>query len=298
MNVFLSALAFVLFCSQASVFASPQHIEYQLNCNDQQENNTCRITCVIALAPDIVAAIVPAPLLMGNESCTLSISKITDEKNNPVSCKLFAKEALTGLALFKLEKKLSTYTPTKDADSYQISKGEKLQFSLQNGEIMEGICIGMEHTCSGINFPLPLLRVQFPLSSPPIMGQACFTKNGDFAGMVIGMSPKGGGHILPAEAIRHLLQNPKAKRIRLGCLLDINGSSPEIIGLVNGGPLQKAGVHPNDILLSINQYPIDTYDDFLKATYYIPANTSVTIKIIRNTEIVEIKDIQPAQEDR
>ena len=42
---------------------------------------------------------------------------------------------------------------------------------------------------------------------------------------------------------------------------DINSSTPVIEGLINGGPLARAGIQTGDILININDTPIRNYGD-------------------------------------
>lgn len=113
-----------------------------------------------------------------------------------------------------------------------------------------------------------------------------------------GRFPQGTCHLLPAQAISFLAENPKAKRVRLGCLLDINSSTPVVEGIINGGPLARSGIQTGDILMSINDVPIRNYGDMLDATYYLTGEKPLTIQVIRGTQIVESKGIIPTQDSR
>lgn len=86
--------------------------------------------------------------------------------------------------------------------------------------------------------------------------------------------------------------------MRLGCLLDINSSTPVVEGIINGGPLARSGIQTGDILMSINDVPIRNYGDMLDATYYLTGEKPLTIQVIRGTQIVESKGIIPTQDSR
>ena len=156
----------------------------------------------------------------------------------------------------------------------------------------------MEHSIGDISFPLRLIRAQFPKLAAPPIGQPCYDADNRLVGIVLGVSRKGTCHLLPAQAISFLAENPKAKRVRLGCLLDINSSTPVVEGIINGGPLARGGIQTGDILMSINDVPIRNYGDMLDATYYLTGEKPLTIQVIRRTQIVESKGIIPTQDSR
>ncbi len=112
-------------------------------------------------------------------------------------------------------------------------------------------------------------------------------------GIVLGVSRKGTCHLLPAQAISFLAAHPEAKRVRLGCLLDINASTPVIEGLINGGPLARGGIQTGDILISINGTTINNYGDMLDATYYLTGEKPLTVEVIRGTQVVKSRGIIP-----
>lgn len=50
--------------------------------------------------------------------------------------------------------------------------------------------------------------------------------------------------------------------------------------------------------MSINNVPIRNYGDMLDATYYLTGEKTLTIQVIRGTQIVESKGIIPTQDPR
>lgn len=139
---------------------------------------------------------------------------------------------------------------------------------------------------------------QFPKLAVPPIGQPCYDSENRLVGIVLGVSRKGTCHLLPARAISFLATHPEAKRVRLGCLLDINSSTPVIEGLINGGPLARGGIQTGDILININDTPIRNYGDMLDATYYLTGDKPLSIEVIRGTQVVTSKGILPTQDPR
>lgn len=302
MNFFLSTLAIAVLGTQASVLAFQPDQEYFLYSQGKNPSKTCRMACVVAIEPELAATIIPSRLQTRDHLQNLLISHPSPEKDNQSStsgipAKLVSRELLTGLVLLKPDTPLPSPAP-KIIDSSELPKEASIIYKSPSGELINGIYVGTEHSSSGINFPLPLLRVQFPSLKTPLLGQACYTNKGELAGLIIGTTPKGVCQLLPAEAILNLAKNPDAKRARLGCLLDINGSVPEVIGLVEGGPMQKAGVKTGDVIISINGMPVDSYKDFLRIAYYLPSRSGIDLKIVRDNNIMEIKGIMLEEGER
>lgn len=302
MNFLFSTLAVALIGTQASVFALPEINEYQLYAKQENGIGSWKGANVVPVGTDLVATIVPARLIAGNalthpSIVVPSLSEGKESSSQTIACKLFSKELLTGLVLLKLEKPLSSH-PRQTIASSDLKKETSISYKEPSGELRNGIFVGKEHSSSGINFPLPLLRVQFSPTKSPVLGQACYNDEGKLVGLVIATSSRGICHLLPAEAITHLVQDPTAKRVRLGCLLDINGDLPEIIGLVKGGPMQKSGVQTGDIISSINGMPVDSYKDFLNIAYYLPSEKKVDLQIVRDNHLMEIKGIVPQEDIR
>ena len=179
-----------------------------------------------------------------------------------------------------------------------LKRGDKLAFASSRNETTLGIYVGMEHSIGDTSFPLRLVRAQFPKLAAPPIGQPCYDAENRLVGIVLGVSRKGTCHLLPAQAISFLAAHPEAKRVRLGCLLDINASTPVIEGLINGGPLARGGIQTGDILISINGTTINNYGDMLDATYYLTGEKPLTVEVIRGTQVVKSRGIIPTQDSR
>lgn len=226
-------------------------------------------------------------------------------KNGPVSYHLdnrgmpplqvWAQERLTGLTLFKVNSPQLSQDPVAIAPADSLTRGTRLEFTNSQKEPTLGIYVGMEHAVGDTSFPLRLIRAQFPKLATPPIGQPCYDSTNRLVGIVLGVSRKGTCHLLPAQAISFLMAHPDAQRVRLGCYLDINASTPVIEAILTGGPLARGGIQSGDILISINGIPIRTYGDMLDATYYMTGKEPLAIEVIRGTQVVESKDIVPSK---
>lgn len=249
-------------------------------------------TMAAQIGKDMLASLIPYRVLK-NGGVTYHLG---DKSTPPLQ--VWAQEKLTGLTIFKVDP-AHIYDGQADLTPPGILKrGDKLSFASSKNETTQGIYVGMEHSIGDTSFPLRLIRAQFPKLAVPPIGQPCYDSENRLVGIVLGVSRKGTCHLLPARAISFLATHPEAKRVRLGCLLDINSSTPVIEGLINGGPLARAGIQTGDILININDTPIRNYGDMLDATYYLTGDKPLSIEVIRGTQVVTSKGILPTQDPR
>ncbi len=218
------------------------------------------------------------------------------DKNAPL-IEMLAQERLTGLSIFKIPAALSV-NMSGAPPAFYLKQGDRVCFANDKGQPTYGIYIGMEHAIGDISFPLRLARVQFPGLAPPAIGQPCYDDRNRLVGLVLGVSRKGICHLLPARAISFLAKNPKAKRVRLGCMIAKNSCTPVIEGIINGGPLARGGIQTGDILIRLNNTPIKTYADMLDATYYMTGEEPLSVKVIRGIQTIECNHITPTLDER
>lgn len=242
---------------------------------------------------DTIAALIPYRIFKNGP-----VSYRLINRNSTSHLQMWTQEKLTGLTLFKTDSPDLATDPTPILDSNTLKRGARLQFINSQKEPTLGLYVGMEHSIGDTSFPLRLIRAQFPRLATPAIGQPCYDANHQLVGLVLGVSRKGTCHLLPAQTISFLAKHPHAKRVRLGCYLDINSSTPVIEGIIAGGPLARGGIQTGDILISINGTPIRNYGDMLDTTYYMTGETPMNIQVIRGTQVVETTDILPTQDAR
>lgn len=61
-----------------------------------------------------------------------------------------------------------------------------------------------------------------------------------------------------------------------------------IAGVVRGGPADKSGVKPGDVLLAINGQPVNDSAGMLNTVVGLRPDTSATLKLVRNQKILEL----------
>lgn len=249
-------------------------------------------TMAAQVGKDMLASLIPYRVFKNG-----GVSYYLGDRDTP-PLQVWAQEKLTGLTIFKVDSSRISGDPAVLAPAGSLRRGARLAFTSSRNEPTLGIYVGMEHSIGDTSFPLRLVRAQFPRLAAPPIGQPCYDAENRLVGIVLGVSRKGTCHLLPAQAISFLADHPEAKRVRLGCLLDINASTPVIEGLINGGPLARGGIQTGDILISINGSPIRNYGDMLDATYYLTGETPLTVEVIRGTQVVKSRDIIPTQDSR
>ncbi len=249
-------------------------------------------TMAAQVGKDMLASLIPYRVFKNG-----GVTYYLGNKDTP-PLQVWAQEKLTGLTIFKADPARIQDGQASFAPSGTLRRGDKLAFASSKNETTLGIYVGMEHSIGNTSFPLRLVRAQFPRLAAPSIGQPCYDSENRLVGIVLGVSRKGTCHLLPAQAISFLAAHPEAKRVRLGCLLDVNASTPVIEGLINGGPFARGGIQTGDILISINGIPIRNYGDMLDATYYLTGDKPLAIEVIRGTQVVKSKGVIPTQDTR
>ncbi|MDO4410367.1 MAG: PDZ domain-containing protein [Akkermansia sp.] len=244
------------------------------------------------IANDAIAAILPYRV------CQQDKVKYQLGQNKEHELLVHSQERLTGLTILKVPRSILKGDVSPMATTQPLKIGDKVSFQTDDKKLTHGVYVGREHFHSEVSFPLRMLRVQFPQLAKPSLGQPCYDKQMRLIGLIVGISQKGVCHLLPAKAVSFLYTNPKAKRVRLGCLLDINSATPVIEGMINDGPLARIGVLTGDILISINDTPIRNYGDMLDASYYLDGSKEVSVKVIRGTQMLKFDDIAPSLDER
>lgn len=291
-HIFTIALG--LLCAQSVAFATNR--SFRLTCTGEHEQPSVISTNVVLIQKDIAVALISRKEDLALQmACEFSISP-QDRQEETIPCDLLSNRSRLGLTLFRLSSPPPGDQIVKTTSSSDLKRGDAVVFYDKEGNEIDGVYIGEEHYHSGISFIIPLCRVQFPTGQiRPDRGQACFTPQGTFVGFVMTSlsHDTGSYYLLPAQFVSFFAQHPAADRIRLGCQMDVNCCTPEVVQVTPGGPMDKAGVRPGDIIISFNGKSINKYKDFLNAIHYIGDDKPISIKVIRGTKILTIDNIVP-----
>lgn len=284
----LAGIAVAGLIYQAAAVPAP----FKVEAIPQQAEGEPYTAMAAQVGKDLIASLIPYRVFKNG-----GVTYYLGDKDTP-PLQVWAQEKLTGLTIFKVDAARISGDPAILVPAGTLRRGARLAFTSNRNEPTLGIYVGMEHSIGDTSFPLRLVRAQFPKLAAPPIGQPCYDAENRLVGIVLGVSRRGTCHLLPTQAISFLADHPKAKRVRLGCLLDINASTPVIEGLISGGPLARGGIQTGDILISINGSPIRNYGDMLDATYYLTGDKPLTVEVIRGTQVVKSKGIIPTQDAR
>ncbi len=292
----LFAIALGLVCAHSVALAT--NGSFRLLCTDDNQQ-TSVVANVVLVQKDLVAALIPyAGIPAIKVPCKLSVlpSGSQDQTGEAIPCSVLPYRSGMGLTLFRLSSASPEEQIVKTTRASDMTRGEEIVFYDNDGNAINGVYIGEEHYHSGISFIIPLYRVQFPTDTVrPVRGQACFTSKGAFVGFVMTSLSQNTGsyYLLPAEFVTFFAQHPEAGRVRLGFQMDVNCSTPEVVQVVPGSPMDRAGIRPGDIITSFNGKTIRQYSDFLNAVHYIADDKPIRIEVIRGTKRLSFDNIVP-----
>lgn len=129
-------------------------------------------------------------------------------------------------------------------------------------------------------------------------GAPVFSMNGDFVGMLAAAVPEiQASFILPARAIRRvvmpLLASGKVRYAYMGVRTRLERSmSGEYRVLIDrletGSPAEKAGLQPNDRILSIGNWPLKNLEALHDAVFFAEPDATVEFKILRRNQQLRI----------
>lgn len=227
-HIFTIALG--LLCAQSVAFATNR--SFRLTCTGEHEQPSVISTNVVLIQKDIAAALISRKEDLALQmACEFSISP-QDRQEETIPCDLLSNRSRLGLTLFRLSSPPPGDQIVKTTSSSDLKRGDAVVFYDKEGNEIDGVYIGEEHYHSGISFIIPLCRVQFPTGQiRPDRGQACFTPQGTFVGFVMTSlsHDTGSYYLLPAQFVSFFAQHPAADRIRLGCQMDVNCCTPEVV---------------------------------------------------------------------
>ena len=91
---------------------------------------------------------------------------------------------------------------------------------------------------------------------------------------------------MPIETVRavaeEIIEHGKVARGWLGVEVNVSELGVFVTGVVEGGPAQKSGLLPRDLILEFNEMPVRSYDELLRCVVTERPATKVQLKIGRN----------------
>lgn len=213
--------------------------------------------------------------------------------------KLLAYDGVSRMALLALPKgyEVDAWLSPKGDSSY-LQPAEALVCGTgKTASTSRFIC--REKRFNGKVLPLSLLRVNHAnkgvVPGTPLHGED---------GMMVAMAhqpivdSETSTYALPVEVLKHLLklselkpdgEVQQLKRCWVGIAMDALNDAPVVTGVRPESPARKGGIVKGDILLSVAGKPVREYADVVNAFYYLLPNEAVTFKVLRGTELKELR---------
>jgi S1-C subfamily serine protease len=71
-------------------------------------------------------------------------------------------------------------------------------------------------------------------------------------------------------------------------------TSVEVVEVVDGGPADRAGIRPEDLILSVNDTPIERVEDLQRIMVADLIGTTVSVRVLRAGRLIEL-ELRPAE---
>jgi S1-C subfamily serine protease len=126
------------------------------------------------------------------------------------------------------------------------------------GEVV-GINVAVLQQTQGLSFAIPINTVQWVASQ--------LMKNGEVRRAMLGIAGQAG--MLP-QSLRRALHIDKPTAV-------------EVVQVVQGGPAERAGIQPGDVIIKLDDHPIGTVDDLRHHLERLAAGTRVKVALVRGS---------------
>jgi len=241
----------------------------------------------------------------------IEVSLYGEDEDQEYAAKVIGRDPLTDSALIELtEKPNHTLPEVKFGDSSQMQPGDWV--------MAIGNPFGLAHTVSvgvisATSRPFPTTEGR---STQVLQTDAAINPGNsggpllNVRGEVIGINSAiytdarqagniGIGFAIPINTVRELLPQLRSGKITRGMIGVSIGAIPqnatEALGLKNrqgalvssvvpGGPSEKAGIEPGDVIVQFNGKPVKDRDALVSMVVATPPNTTVPVRVVRDKE--------------
>lgn len=281
-NGFAAAL---VFCLPAAAAEPPAWNEAIVRVEGHLSEGKPRISAALAVAPDLLAAILPEP--RQDEAWRAAAAAGT------TAVRLVARDAPSGFTLLapvdaNTQPWKAVALPEKASAP---APGAAMEFPGTPGVTVR--CAGHDVLFQAQLLENPWLRVHLPPGAWAV--GTPLTAGGEFAGLLAGPVPgvPDAARLLPARAVRHFLSlfhdQHRLNRAFLGVRLDHTSALPRVQECHASLPAERAGIQPGDVLLRIGSTDLAAATDAVEACFYLRVDEEVTVRVLRGVETVEVK---------
>lgn len=199
------------------------------------------------------------------------------------------------LCLLQTESVIEGATPMAVASSPGPRPGDTLTCCFSKSKCQTTVA-GKEWSYRGKTFQLPLMRVR--LADPE--GKGCkpgtplFNKDGEVEGLITEhtLDTKGEALAIPASRVRKLVRDVKkydrSGPVWIGLVFHNHSSSPEVIEVKPDSPASEAGIEEGDVILSVNDEPVQDLNELSEIVLSLPAGEKATVEILRGLKNKEV----------
>jgi putative serine protease PepD len=243
---------------------------------------------------------------------------VTFHNGTTATAKIIGTSELNDLAVIKVDG-VNDLNPVTFADSTELKVGQTVVAAGAPLGLSESVTSGIVSNTarpvrSGTNNDAVYLAVQTDAAiNPGNSGGPLVNLNGDVVGVnsaIAGTSsgPDGGasgnigiGFAIPSEVATRvandLITTGQTSNAQLGVRL--SGSDAELptsagvalSEVVSGGPAEKAGLRPGDLVTKINEFHTTTTDGLIAATRFYAPETTVTVTYVRDGGAPQTVDV-------
>jgi len=152
-----------------------------------------------------------------------------------------------------------------------------------------GRIAGRDSRYQGETLPTSLWRIHMNLSKP-LAGAPLLNENGDVVAIMTArdLSSPDEHHAVPIPVLSRLLRDLAADRASgvawIGATFHIDSSTPQIVSVRDDSPAQRAGLRPQDVVVSIAGEEVRTLDQLADAFYYLSAGQATQVSVLRGLE--------------
>ena len=244
-----------------------------------------RISAAIAVAPDMLAAMLPAH--------PAPVAWRAAAEDGTTAVKLIARDALSGFCLLApVDAAAKPWQPVALPEKPATpAPGAALEFPGSPG--MAARCGGRDLLFRGQLQETPWLRVHLPPGAWAV--GTPLTAGGEFAGLLAGPVPDvpDAARLFPARAVSHFVSlyasRHRFTRAFLGMRIDPATALPRVQECHANQPAERAGIQPGDVLLRMGTTDLTTAADVIEASFFLRVDDDVAVRVLRGTETLEVK---------
>ncbi|WP_035612455.1 S1C family serine protease, partial [Haloferula sp. BvORR071] len=144
---------------------------------------------------------------------------------------------------------------------------------------------------NGKMLPLSLLKIDYTGNVPPT-GTPLLDGTGAVVAIAFQAAGPKAGYAIPADVVKRVVEDVqgsgKVSRGWIGLKLLPQTVTPEVRGVQEGSPSDRAGIQTGDVLLSVGTRPLADYADAVNAFYFLRPGVPSPVKLKRDGKEISV----------